>query len=352
MSSWQETSISAPLNRASQMADDESATAPSGVFTARYLKPILRHLDSASISELCVNKPGEVWIERAGAPFMERIEEPEITTDHMTRLAPLLASNTNQAVNPETPLLSTLLPTGERVQVVMPPAATHGIAFSIRRQVVKDLNLEDYEQAGAFNSVGVSRDAIEREKDSDLTDLIASNDIKGFLDLAVKKHKNIIVSGGTSTGKTTFLNALLKSVGKDERIVTIEDTQEVMPRQENWVSLIASKGGQGSARVDIQSLLEASLRLRPDRILLGELRGSEASTFLRAINTGHPGSITTVHANSPRGAIEQIALMVMQANLGLKREEIIAYIRSVVDCVVQLSRVDGTRVISDIWWPE
>ncbi|MEO1359291.1 MAG: ATPase, T2SS/T4P/T4SS family, partial [Pseudomonadota bacterium] len=163
------------------MADDESATAPSGVFTARYLKPILRHLDSASISELCVNKPGEVWIERAGAPFMERIEEPEITTDHMTRLAHLLASNTNQAVNPETPLLSTLLPTGERVQVVMPPAATHGIAFSIRRQVVKDLNLEDYEQAGAFNSVGVSRDAIEREQDSDLTDPLASNDIPGFL---------------------------------------------------------------------------------------------------------------------------------------------------------------------------
>ena len=234
----------------------------------------------------------------------------------------------------------------------MTPAAPPGIAYSIRRQVVKDLNLEDYELAGAFNSVGVSRDAIEREKDSDLTDLIASNDIKGFLDLAVKKHKNIIVSGGTSTGKTTFLNALLKRVGKDERSVTIEDTQEVMPKQEYWGSLIASNGGQVAARVDIQSLLEASLRLRPDRILLGELRGSEASTFLRAINTGHPGSITTVHANSPRGAIEQIALMVLQANLGLKREEIIAYFRSVVDCVVQLSRVDGTRVISDIWWPE
>ena len=126
----------------------------------------------------------------------------------------------------------------------------------------------------------------------------------------------------------------------------------MIPVQNNWVSLLASKGGQGSARVTIQDLLEASLRMRPDRLLLGELRGAEAQTFLRAINTGHPGSITTVHADSARGALEQISLMVLQANLGLKREEILAYIGSVVDCVVQLKRVDGRRIVSDIWWPE
>lgn len=334
------------------MLESTPKTPMSKVYSARYLAPILKHLDSDSISELCINKPGEVWIERAGAAYMERIAEPAITNEHLERLAHMLAGHTSQAINAKTPLLATVLPSGERVQVIMPPASTHGIAFSIRRQVVRDLTLDDYQEAGAFDAVGVTRTEIRREDDTDLKQLVEQGDIKKFLDLAVRKHKNMIISGGTSTGKTTFLNALLKSVGPEERIVTIEDTQEVMPRQENWVSLIASKGGQGSARVAIQDLLEASLRLRPDRILLGELRGAEASTFLRAINTGHPGSITTVHANSPRGALEQIALMVLQANLGLKRDEILTYIASVIDCVVQLSRVNGKRVISEIWWPE
>lgn len=117
------------------------------------------------------------------------------------------------------------------------------------------------------------------------------------------------------------------------------------------LSLLASKGEQGIAKVTIQDLLEASLRLRPDRILLGELRGKEAYTFLRAVNTGHPGSITTIHADTPYGAIEQIALMVMQANLGLKHEEIMQYIQSIVDIVIQLKRVKGKRVITEIWYP-
>lgn len=334
------------------MPDDATHLAEAGVFTQRYLAPLLKHLDSDEISELCINKPGELWIERASAPHMERLEERAITTEHLERLSHLLAANTNQAVNRQTPLLSTLLPTGERVQIVLPPAAAHGITISIRRQVVRDLTLDDYESAGAFNSVGITTTQAPHDDDAALKRLVNTGKVSAFLNLAVKQNKNIIVSGGTSTGKTTFLNALLKCVDHRERIISIEDTQEVMPRQKNWVSLIASKGEQGSARVNIQSLLEASLRLRPDRILLGELRGAEAATYLRAINTGHPGSVTTVHANSPRGAIEQIALMVMQASLGLKREEIIAYINSVIDCVVQLTRIDGRRAVSEIWWPK
>lgn len=333
-------------------ADDLGDLQNASVFLLRYLEPYLKHLDSEKISELCVNAPGEVWIERAGQPFMERVSDPQVTTDHLLRLAHLLAGNTDQAVNEQNPLLSALLPTGERVQVILQPAANRGIALSIRRQIVKNLSLDDYKTAGAFEAVNITRTEIVRSDDDDLRNLIAQSDIAGFLDTAVKLKKNIIVSGGTSTGKTTFLNALLKSIDPRERIVTIEDTQEVIPTQANWVSLLASKGGQGCSNVSIQDLLEASLRMRPDRLLLGELRGSEAATFLRAINTGHPGSITTVHADSARGALEQISLMVLQANLGLKREEILAYIGSVVDCVVQLGRVDGRRVVSDIWWPE
>lgn len=332
-------------------ADGEGNEAQS-VYLKRYLKPYLKHLDSDRISELCVNAPGEVWIERAGEAFMEKIIDEEVTTEHLLRLAHLLAGSTEQAVNETSPLLSALLPSGERVQVILSPAATRGIALSIRRQVVRDLSLDDYKEAGAFEAVNISRKEVSRSDEDELRRLIANQDIASFLDQAVKQKKNIIVSGGTSTGKTTFLNALLKSMDERERIVTIEDTQEVMPKQENWVSLLASKGGQGFARVTIQDLLEASLRMRPDRLLLGELRGAEAATFLRAVNTGHPGSITTVHADSARGALEQISLMVLQANLGLKREEILAYIRSVIDCVVQLKRIYGKRVVSDIWWPE
>ena len=318
----------------------------------RSLSPFNQFLSDPTISEICVNTPGIVFVERMGAAHMERYEVPEATNTTLIGLARLLAGKSNQAINEEKPLLSTTLPTGERIQIVMPPASPTGVALSIRKQVVNDLSLDDYKRSGSFENVGIIRDSLAREQDTELLALIEEQRIQDFLSLAVKKRKNIVVSGGTSTGKTTFLNAILKEVGEFERIITIEDTAEVKPPQLNWLSLIASKGGQGKAKVTIQSLLEASLRLRPDRILLGELRGAEAYTFLRAVNTGHPGSITTVHADTPRRALDQITLMVLQADLGLNRDEILEYIRSIVDCVIQLRRVDGVRKISEIWWPE
>ena len=143
----------------------------------------------------------------------------------------------------------------------------------------------------------------------------------------------------------------MKEIDPAERIITIEDTQEVRPAQKNHLSLLATRGDQGTAKVTVQNLLEASLRLRPDRILLGELRGEEAYTFLRAVNTGHPGSLSTVHADTPRGALEQIGFMVMQANLGLQHNQVMDYIRSIVDVVVQLKRSGGVRRISEVWYP-
>ena len=141
----------------------------------------------------------------------------------------------------------------------------------------------------------------------------------GFLRQAVRLRKNIIVSGGTSTGKTTFLNALVKEIPLGERLIMIEDTPEIRLEHPNAVGLVAARGTLGEARVNVEDLLQASLRMRPDRILLGELRGPEAYSFLRAVNSGHPGSITTVHADSPRAAVDQIALMVMQAGANLSR---------------------------------
>ena len=181
---------------------------------------------------------------------------------------------------------------------------------------------------------------------------MAGGDFPKFISEAIKSRKNILLSGGTSSGKTTFLNAISKEVDHYERLITIEDTPEVELAQPNVFRMLASKGGQGEAKVTIQDLLEASLRLRPERILLGEIRGSEAYTFLQAVNTGHPGSITTLHADSPTGAFERLALMVMQADLGLRREEIMAYVRSVVEVVIQLKRLPGgQRSVSEIYFP-
>jgi type IV secretion system protein VirB11 len=169
-----------------------------------------------------------------------------------------------------------------------------------------------------------------------------------FLRNAVRQRRTILISGGTSTGKTTFLNALLREIPQHERVVLVEDTAELRLPGLNGVGLIAVKGELGEARVGADDLLQAALRLRPDRIVLGELRGKETVSFLRAINTGHPGSFSTVHANSPRGALDQISLMAMQTGIGLTRTETLDYAASVIDIVVQLDRAGGQRGVAAI----
>ena len=175
-----------------------------------------------------------------------------------------------------------------------------------------------------------------------------AEDPVGYLRQAVAERRTILVSGGTSSGKTTFLNALLREVPPAERVILIEDTPEIRLQSPAGLGLVAVKGELGEARVSTDDLLQGSLRLRPDRIVLGELRGTEAVSFLRAINTGHPGSFSTIHANNPQGALEQLGLMVMQAGLGLTRADTLAYARSVIDVIVQLDRRGGERAIAGI----
>lgn len=157
-----------------------------------------------------------------------------------------------------------------------------------------------------------------------------------------------MVAGGTSSGKTTFLNALLAEIPEHERLVLIEDTQELELKHENAVGLIAARGELSEAQISAEDLLIAALRLRPDRIILGELRGPEAFTFLRAINTGHPGSMTTIHADTPTRAIEQLVLLVLQAGTRLSRDDVRHYVRESVDVFVQLSRTNGKRSVSQV----
>lgn len=316
-----------------------------------YLAPIKGYFAQEGVNEVSINRPNEVWVEKFGD--MTRYDVPEFTVDHLKALARLIAQSTEQRISEETPLLSANLPDGYRVQIVFPPACEAGtIAYSIRKQSTLNMDLEAYEALGAFQTTAVRR--TENAADKKLRALLDSGQVKDFIRTAVLAKKNLIVSGGTSTGKTTFLNAVMKSVPNTERIITCEDAREInIEHIQNRVHLMASKGGQGRAQVSIQDLIEACLRLRPDRIMVGELRGKEAFSYLRAINTGHPGSISTLHADTPALAIEQLILMIMQAGLGITREQIKSYVENVINVIIQLKRGEkGRRYVSEIYFKE
>lgn len=319
-------------------------------FLEKALERLKPFLSDDRVSEISVNRPGELFVERLGVSSMERVEDAQFTADWIRTLSERVAGSTNQVGNDEHPILSASLPSGERFQCVLPPAAPEGGALSIRKQVIHDIGLDVYQRRGAFEHTRVGRQLSLSAAEEELAAMMQRDfDAMEFLRAAVRLRVSIVVSGGTSTGKTTFLNALLKEIPDEERIVTIEDTRELKPITPNTVALLASKGDQGRAKVTQQQLLEASLRMRPDRLMLGELRGAEAFSFLQAINTGHPGSLTTVHANSGRSAYERLALMVMQSGMDLKKQEIIDYLKEVIPIVVQLARTpDGRRVVSEI----
>ncbi len=310
-----------------------------GVYLRLYLRPFAALLAQPDVTELMVNRPGEIWLERSGQPMMQRLDAPEVDDALLGRLASQIARAAHQGVNRESPLLAAVLPDGERIQMVGPPATRSGWALSIRRHLTVERPLDSYERPlpSLLQPVPAAAESADLR-----TKPIA------FLRDAVHHRRTILISGGTSSGKTTFLNALLKTVPTHERIITVEDTPEIAVSQANTLGLVAVKGDLGEAKVTVEDLLQASLRLRPDRIIVGEIRGRETATFLRAINTGHPGSFTTVHANTPEGALDQIALMVMQSGLALSRNETVAYAKSLIDIVVQLGRVGGERRVVDV----
>ncbi|OQM73370.1 P-type DNA transfer ATPase VirB11 [Manganibacter manganicus] len=332
-------------------ASPEFASDNRHYFLYRALAPLKAFLDEHDVVEISVNRPGQVYVERLGSARMEFHEVPELTTAEIVNIGERVAASTNQFVSPANPLLSAALPTGERIQVILPPAAPEGGTLSIRKQVISNFSLEDYRDHGSLDQVSVAVGGL-NETEQALIDQLSARDIYGFIRTAIVNRVSILISGGTSSGKTTFLNACLKTVDPHERIITLEDTRELFPSQKNAVHLLASRGDQGTANVTIQSLLEASLRMRPDRLFVGEVRGSEAFAFLRAINTGHPGSMSTVHADTPLGAYEQLAMMVMQSGLSAAypKADLISYIQSVIPIVIQLRREGGRRGVSQIFF--
>ncbi|HEY0149548.1 MAG TPA: P-type DNA transfer ATPase VirB11 [Allosphingosinicella sp.] len=323
------------------------AVEQTGVYFRSYLAPLTGMLARPDVTDIYVNRPHEIWVETTGGGI-ERHEAPTLDEATLERLARQIAALSHQGISREHPLLSGSLPGGARIQIVAPPATRGPLALAIRKHVSPELSLADYVSTGAFGETK-AREGFERlEADRTLAALLKAGDIAGTLAAAVKARKNILVSGGTSTGKTTFLNALLREVPPEERLILIEDTPELHVVNENHVGLVAARSGLGEAQVDTDDLVGASLRMRPDRIILGELRGREAYSFLRAVNTGHPGSMTTVHADSPERAVEQIVLLVLQGGTQLSRDDVRHYVSQTVDVYVQLTRRGGRRQVSEV----
>ena len=313
-----------------------------------YLRPLRPHLDAAGVTELVVNRPGEFAVEREGR--WEWFEAPELTPEWLRPLAIAAAAVTSQDVTAERPICSTVLPSGERCQVVLPPAAEE-ISLTLRKPSAVTLTLDDLAAQGLFE--GVARATAEpRTDETALMALRDAGDWPGFLAAAVRARRNILVSGATGSGKTTLAKALVRLIPEHERILTIEDARELIAPHRNAVHLLYAKDGQGLAQVTAKDLLESALRMRPDRILLQELRDASAFFYLRTANTGHPGSITTLHADSAALAFEQLTLMVKESDAGreLARDDIRALLHVLVDVVVQIRRADGRFRVTEVWY--
>jgi type IV secretion system protein VirB11 len=267
-------------------------------------------------------------------------------------LARAASAATKQDIRPDSPIVSTVLPSGERCQFLIPPATLENIvSVTIRKPSSINLSLADMIAGGVFDVTSVAGKALS-DVDRELLGLMEAKDWGRFLTLAVESRKNIIISGATGSGKTTISKALIQAIPEDERLLTIEDARELVVPHRNRVHMMYSKGDQGLAKIDAEHLLESALRMRPDRILLQELRDGTAFFYLRNVNSGHPGSITTVHANSCAGAFEQLTLLVKQSAAGrdLARDDVRGLLKSLVDVILQAGKVGGRYVVKEAYF--
>ena len=321
------------------------------VLLRTYLEPLEPFINDPSVTEVCINKPGELFTESDRG--WERYEVPVLSFTHCLNLSKTIASRACQRLTETDNLLSAALPSGERCQIVVPPSCPpETVSMTIRKPSTRTMGLEDFEAQGAFKNCRASSDALSPTED-ELVRLKGAGNWREFLELAVKSKQNLIVSGATGSGKTTFTRGLISAIPADERLITIEDTHELwLPKHPNHVHLFYAKDGQGVSQSTPKKLLESCLRMKPSRVLLAELRGDEAYYYLRNIGSGHPGSITTVHANSASQALEQLTLLIKESNAGatLERDDIRGLLKMLVDVIVQFKVVNGRRVMTEVYY--
>lgn len=285
----------------------------------RYLGPLLKYLDAPGIREVVINQPGEIAYEYANGDW-KFIDAPELTLEQLEDAARMLANFSGEVFTPTHPILSCKMPGGHRVQVVAGHHTTKKFNMTIRLKNQKQFSIDDFNMS-----------------EEDKTTLID----------CIKNQKTILISGGTSTGKTSFMNAVLKYIPEHERLVTLEDVPELVVPHKNWAPLVFGGANRDPNGQEIKELLNATLRMRPDRILLGEIRKENAFAFCSAINTGHDGSMATIHANSPDTALDAVLNRVMlngdtpENALTVLKRQLEADIYGIVQLTRNGPKVDG-----------
>jgi pilus assembly protein CpaF len=287
--------------------------------------PIDRYLKDPAITEVMVNGPTEIFVERLGK--IHKVPVSFVDVGHLRRIIDKIVSQVGRRIDESTPMVDARLPDGSRVNAVVHPLAIGGPFLTIRKFAKDPLMVNDLIELGTLDP-----------------------EVARFLEACVKGRLNVVVSGGTGTGKTTLLNVLSGFIPSDERIVTVEDAKELQLRQEHVLSMEARPPNiEGRGEVTIRDLVRNSLRMRPDRIVVGECRSGEALDMLQAMNTGHDGSLTTIHANSPRDALSRIETMTLMAGFDLPIRAIREQMASALDLVVHLTRLrDGTRRVTHV----
>jgi len=318
--------------------------------TASYLQASLDKLTDAArddVIEICINPDGSCWGEFQGDHFMRALEQ-RLTVTEVNDLGNQIASSANTTMSKDRPIVSVSITYRDRpirAQVITPPAVASGMSIALR--FFSTLPLDEIELRYLY---GEERklEQLRQEKNRALREVVASGAITDAIRFCVEHKLNMIVSGGTSTGKTVAARKILSYVSDEERIVTIEEAAELLPTQPNAVTLIANRDAKLQT-ADV--LLTATLRMRPDRIILGEVRGKEAMTFLEAINTGHGGSMTTLHAETPQLAVQRLAIAALKTEIPMTYQDMVQYIESSIDVIIQAGREDGARGITEFYLP-
>lgn len=311
---------------------------------------IRQFMTSEDVTEICVNRPGELYLEGRGG--WRRIELPGLTFERARQFCTAVVneSNTGQRITDADPVVSLTFPTGQRAQFVIPPACDPGkVSITIRLPSHQTRTLEQYDKEGFFAQILEGAGEL-TPQDRELLELRQQKRYAEFFRRAVLYKKNIVVAGATGSGKTTFMKALVNHIPHAERLVTIEDARELFIEQPNVVHLLYSKGGQSTSNVTAKSCMEACLRMKPDRIILAELRGDESFYFIRNCASGHPGSITSCHAGSISQTWDQLALMVKASSegAGLEFDVIKRLLMMTIDIVVHIKAHAGGRFITGI----
>jgi len=288
-----------------------------------FLRPIQHLILDPEISEIMVNGPDRVFIEKAG--YLQAVPEVKLTPESLLVAVKNIARRLGDDISEAKPILDSRLPDGSRVAAVLPPCSIQGVVLTIRKFSSHRFTMENLVEVGT-----VTAELAER------------------LQEYVLQRKNILICGGTSTGKTTLANALTEFIPNDERVVLIEDTAEIQIQKDNVLRFEARREQNGLPAVTIRDLLKASLRHRPDRIILGEIRGGEAFDLLQLLNTGHSGTISTVHANSAAQGISRFTTCVLQSGVEMPYRAIKTNIADSLDMVLQIERRSGQRFVSEV----